>query len=106
MKLETAPSQRETIQALIKIYVRLVIAQSIQLSNIVLVNLCSLSRLSSYGSYSLQSLTNLRPLHDSEVPPTQCSMPAIAGTQHQAELVELTGIEPVASWLQTRRSPS
>jgi hypothetical protein len=31
--------QRETIQALIKIYVRLVIAQSIQLSNIVLVNL-------------------------------------------------------------------
>jgi hypothetical protein len=33
--------------------------------------------------------------------------------QHQAEpffhadlLVELTGIEPVASWLQTRRSPS
>ena len=25
---------------------------------------------------------------------------------HTANLVELTGIEPVASWLQTRRSPS
>jgi hypothetical protein len=25
---------------------------------------------------------------------------------HDGFLVELTGIEPVASWLQTRRSPS
>jgi hypothetical protein len=25
---------------------------------------------------------------------------------HVSNLVELTGIEPVASWLQTRRSPS
>ena len=26
--------------------------------------------------------------------------------RHTGNLVELTGIEPVASWLQTRRSPS
>jgi len=43
-------------QALIKIYVRLVIAQSIQLSNIVLVDLRRLSRVCSYGSYSLQKV--------------------------------------------------
>ena len=45
-------------------------------------------------------------------------MPAFADTQYrigccisndrdiEGLLVELTGIEPVASWLQTRRSPS
>jgi hypothetical protein len=38
-RLATPTPQQETIQALIKIYVRLVIAQSIQLSNIVLVDL-------------------------------------------------------------------
>ena len=45
------------------------------MSNIVLVNLRPLSRVSSYGSYSLQK--NLpRPLHDPEAPPTQYSMSA------------------------------
>jgi hypothetical protein len=56
-------------QALIKIYVRLVIAQSIQLSNIVLVDFHPLTRFSRYGSYSLQVM------HDPEAPPTQCSTP-------------------------------
>ena len=31
---------------------------------------------------------------------------ALLKLQNQQILVELTGIEPVASWLQTRRSPS
>jgi hypothetical protein len=43
-------------QALIKIYVRLVIAQSIQLSNIVLADSHQLTRLSRYGSYLLQKV--------------------------------------------------
>ena len=51
---------QQAYQALIKIYVRLVIAQSIQLSNIVLVNLRRLSRVSSYGSYSLQHRARYR----------------------------------------------
>ncbi len=32
--------------------------------------------------------------------------PRIASDRFMEALVELTGIEPVASWLQTRRSPS
>ena len=72
-----------------------------------------LPRVSRYESYSLPSRANPR------APPTQCSTPAYADLQHQIGLsdpralapnpwvlVELTGIEPVASWLQTRRSPS
>ena len=65
-------------QALIKIYVRLVIAQSIQLSNIILVNLRPLTRLSGYELF--RKPTNIRPTASI---PTQYSMPAKADTQHQ-----------------------
>jgi hypothetical protein len=71
---ESFSSQRALIQALIKIYVRLVIAQSIQLSNIVLVNLRPLTRsrqvwvLLTSESYNIKTTRTI-----SEVPPTQCS---------------------------------
>ena len=49
----TVSYQRETIQALIKIYVRLVIAQSIQLSNIVLADFRQLTCLSRFELFAV-----------------------------------------------------
>jgi hypothetical protein len=68
-------------QALIKIYNALYFAQSIQLSNIVLASLRWLTRLCRYGPYSLQIM------HESEVPPTQCSAPKRLSSNRDTESV-------------------
>src|SRR5690349_7899279 len=76
-KKNRAAYTSRNFQALIKIYVRLVIYPIYSVVKYRPRWPCQLSRLSGYGSYSLQNLTNLRPLHDSEVPPTQCSTPIL-----------------------------
>ena len=88
-------------QALIKIYVRLVIAQYIQLSNIVLADLHQLPASAGMGLTHFRSCTILKLLQPN------VRRQLFADAQRRIGiLVELTGIEPVASWLQTRRSPS